>query len=1739
VMHMMYMKRKYKTILIRSIATFIVCAFSLNCTSYGLEIQHAPKKACLAPTSYFKPIVRIKHDSRSGKYTIEENNEIYDRDISDGGFDWERETSKKDYVLLCVSLLIPQAMKENLSVDWMRDNIDAFIKSKCDSEDFEHLDKHDYGVLKNVFKWDEIARDEDSAVYMPYHGQMGKQKIKYYLNPDGKVTSSLHRMFAPDQDKNVLPPIDNVPIPIEGANAVMVDPLVNDEKAPYELEFPSMEIGTLRARLGHKKVHYRANKANGKPPVFLMLGAPDRSRVKMSVTRNLGRAIGLPVLRTSRLIQAAKAEERPEFRGQAYSPDFVYGTLLKEEIYSGDPSDSHISKYSNGFILDDLPHDENFFSTLSQVLMNSGYEIAIVIDMGVGQPPYPGNGTVSHYLENIEPFMRGLRDNKREVVYVSPTIPSEVVVTTLLARLRRRQKIMITVQSEDGADRARISNKFAAERPLRIKAYLDVIAQAGKFIEKYDEPLKRRGIHYLNSPLGYSGEIHRRLEKTRVRSQVFILHESLPGQYDTAHFFVKTEDDFIIDACPIDGDLPIVIHEEEDIIRGNYLNAEPLDDTRQRLAAELVRLCELACDLERQANAAVRLAWPEAVRGRDGPDHVWGDQYYEFPSDDETRDFAKLNPDPEYADMSALQICDSCDYLKDVVGEVTKLFADFNDVEGFKINRSVKEMFTDPEIQPYVKKRLHDIIIDTCLDRFYQEKGADRKIHVYTKGRVYSERDEAEEIKRFFREVIEFEPAANKLEDLIDKTKEEVGTINILNVGARMPFLEAHASRSYGIHVCKRDKNHDIGGAIVHELMALCGFSSDRFNEDVEQAYLAWKENRLDKDDLETIKATITAETKREEEKEINKNFYDGLELYDILILKQQGVYVPDNLIVVGCISPEGYENERELEKEIAELMSQIGRLKSDDPERDRLRNVLRMKIPRLVATCRSPSSKADGDISSTAEGFIASILEHWSLYRITADDIFVQFQLQNIKPGTSSSSFEKAYYSQWTAGKRRGQVFGQGRINMTRAERLLKKAVVFANRAIYLRDEYGWENIYGMYQEIVGGFSCDVKNVVVNNAFRQAYETFQLFLEVHTQGVLPDDKQDVDQDITSVRDMLERIIEITDTSTEFLNVYDTNQPAAAYGDNAYGVLGTLRVLYKALYDEDIYPAIGASIDNELDKTCKEYLNSVGSAAGEETWETTRNFVMQLLYLSVPSRDFLSSIASPGNGGMDSRGDPARDVTDENIVPVVTPLVGRGHKLQVDKKGIKGLVDHLVFMGVRSILVMGAAGEFTTLTNEMRIKAIDAFQQAAGDRLVVFANVTGDNRGQTLMNVEKINKMPHVNAIVLAPRYYIPEQKEIVEHLNQVVKKTALPFVIYNNPHIHPYGDNILSGIVDRIKRAFPVQFIAMKDSSGNIGIVKAYARRITTFQGDETKISMALEAGAGGAVSSMGNVLEEPTLIFDPAFRTEREDLQDEIKRRVKALTANRKKTPAAIKHYLKLAGVIKDDAVYTEEQSETEAVTLTDDERQAIEDVYEDKERKIINDFINMVKYRAVQAREAGEELIVGIGTNWIPEYGKNGCQRRGLNPIITELRNAGLNNVNIIDDDEDSLEERIIAAAGGRSNYDHVVVLADKNYVEERTNFGELKKKNAFIAGVSMKNMQGLKYKPQIRLLNMITVALALSFIDEDILTRQLLIIKQCSRHLGLQILNRRRITFEPDAEPVNPELYKLQLKLLRNA
>ena len=218
--------------------------------------------------------------------------------------------------------------------------------------------------------------------------------------------------------------------------------------------------------------------------------------------------------------------------------------------------------------------------------------------------------------------------------------------------------------------------------------------------------------------------------------------------------------------------------------------------------------------------------------------------------------------------------------------------------------------------------------------------------------------------------------------------------------------------------------------------------------------------------------------------------------------------------------------------------------------------------------------------------------------------------------------------------------------------------------------------------------------------------------------------------------------------------------------------------------------------------------------------------------------------------------------------PTITPL---DEKERVDELGFINQLNRLIDNGIHGIYLLGTSGEFTTLTNTERERAMDIAVKAIGGRVPIICGVMDTSTQRVLQNIEVAEQFG-VDAVAATPGYYYPstDDSDLVEFYYDVAASTDLPVFIYNIPStvkttIKPYVVAQLAETCENI--------VGIKDSSGDwTNCLDLLARLgdkpdFSIMLGSHTALGAAVLFGADGGVVSISNVApKESVALYNAA---------------------------------------------------------------------------------------------------------------------------------------------------------------------------------------------------------------------------------------------------------------------------------
>lgn len=200
----------------------------------------------------------------------------------------------------------------------------------------------------------------------------------------------------------------------------------------------------------------------------------------------------------------------------------------------------------------------------------------------------------------------------------------------------------------------------------------------------------------------------------------------------------------------------------------------------------------------------------------------------------------------------------------------------------------------------------------------------------------------------------------------------------------------------------------------------------------------------------------------------------------------------------------------------------------------------------------------------------------------------------------------------------------------------------------------------------------------------------------------------------------------------------------------------------------------------------------------------------------------------------------------------VTPFKEDG---SFDTPAARSNLDYLIESGVHGICILGATGEYMSVTMAEHKEYVQKIVPYIRDRVTVVVGATRERPDDVIELIRNAKEAGAHAAMVLPSPYCHPSQDEIVSMYRYISENTDFPLMIYNNP--------ASAGIeIERetFRQIFELEHAALvKESSGDIRRLTEVRMdappEISVFCGCDNLAYESFLAGADGWVSMLANV--------------------------------------------------------------------------------------------------------------------------------------------------------------------------------------------------------------------------------------------------------------------------------------------
>ena len=220
---------------------------------------------------------------------------------------------------------------------------------------------------------------------------------------------------------------------------------------------------------------------------------------------------------------------------------------------------------------------------------------------------------------------------------------------------------------------------------------------------------------------------------------------------------------------------------------------------------------------------------------------------------------------------------------------------------------------------------------------------------------------------------------------------------------------------------------------------------------------------------------------------------------------------------------------------------------------------------------------------------------------------------------------------------------------------------------------------------------------------------------------------------------------------------------------------------------------------------------------------------------------------------------------------VVTPFHEDG---TFDVESAKKNLDWLIEQGVQGVCILGATGEYQSISDEEHMAYVKEIVPYVKDRVSVIVGVSRERPEDVVKLVNNIKECGAHAAMVLPSFYCHPAQDEIVEHYRYIEEQTQFPIVAYNNP-----GSAGIEIGQDAFRQIMALPYTAVvKESSGSMQklteVLIDAPEKVSVFCGCDNLAYESFADGACGWICMLANVAPKQCVDLYQAVYVE-EDLK------------------------------------------------------------------------------------------------------------------------------------------------------------------------------------------------------------------------------------------------------------------------
>jgi len=212
----------------------------------------------------------------------------------------------------------------------------------------------------------------------------------------------------------------------------------------------------------------------------------------------------------------------------------------------------------------------------------------------------------------------------------------------------------------------------------------------------------------------------------------------------------------------------------------------------------------------------------------------------------------------------------------------------------------------------------------------------------------------------------------------------------------------------------------------------------------------------------------------------------------------------------------------------------------------------------------------------------------------------------------------------------------------------------------------------------------------------------------------------------------------------------------------------------------------------------------------------------------------------------------------EGVIPaLILPFKKNG---KINFELLEKQVSYLVSSGINGLFVNGTTGEGAWLTMEEKEQVFKFVKEISKGKVFLCAACLQPTTELVMSEIKIYEKYEPDYLVAVTPYYYSVTQDIIIEHFKKIANFSSVPLILYNIPQC-THNKIELNTVLELAKEE---NIAGVKDSSGDFisftrGMYVPVPESFSWIQGEDYLDGSALNCGANGMVTGLGNVFIEP----------------------------------------------------------------------------------------------------------------------------------------------------------------------------------------------------------------------------------------------------------------------------------------